>query len=233
MSIAADVIFGAVIGLSFSVWPGEGLSRSVRGVVRGGFAGGLATGAGSVAANLVAVMVIGSILTGMSSSGLVTDRMRLALSIICGVVLVVCGWRLMEDRTPGALHRDRDGDHIRTLSRSLFLDRFFASFLTLRWHLCWWLAGAGMLLGPLADGWYGMAGFAAGLTVADLGVRILIAFQLSHTDREWALSDRIFRIVTASTGLAVAGLGFFIGLQAARQISLKSALTRIVETVFG
>jgi len=233
VSVSANVIFGAVIGLSFSVWPGEGLSRSVRGVVRGGFAGGLAAGAGCVAANLVAVLALCAVLMSTPVSALLTEPTRLTLEILCGVVLVVFGWRLMEDHTAGALHRDREGDYIRTWSASPFLDRFFASFLTPRWHLLWWLAGAGMLLGPIADGRIGVASFAAGLTVTGLGVRLIIALRLSEPDREWALSDRVFRIVTASTGLAVVGLGFLVGLQAVGQIYLEPALKRIVESVFG
>ncbi len=233
MSAAAEFIFGAVIGLSLSVWPGEGLSRSVRGVVRGGFPGGLAAGAGCVAANLVAVLALGALLTSPFFSALLTRETRLVLKIVCGAVLVVFGWRLMDDHTPGALHRDRDADHIRTWSASPFLDRFVASLLTPRWHLLWWLAGAGMLLGPVARGFAGLVPFAAGLTVSGLGVRLIIALRLSEPDREWALSDRVFRIVTASTGLAVAGFGFLLGLRAIGQGTFQPALERIVAFVFG
>ncbi len=233
MSAIHDAIFGIVIGLSLSVWPGDGLSRAVRGAVRGGLAGGLAAGVGGVAANLLAALLIGTVVLLAPVTGNHDSAGAMVVGLLSGTALVVLGWLLMEDRTAGAVHRERAGDHVRVWAKNPFLDRFFASVLSPRWHVLWWVAGTGMLLVIARDGWRGLAAFAVGLGLSGLLVRTILAVRLAAPGREWAVSDRTFRIVTALAGLGIVGLGFFVAYDATVRISLDESLKRIVETVFG
>ncbi len=232
MSVTQDVIFGVVIGLSLSVWPGDGLSRAVRGAVRGGVAGGLAAGVGGVAANLIAIFFMGAVLLSAPVTKNFESPGAMIVGVLSGTALVVLGWRLMEDRTVGALHRERAGDHVRSWAENPFLDRFLASLFSPRWHVLWWLAGTGLLLIIARDGRLGVAVFAVGMAFSWLLVRTIMAVRLAAPGREWAVSDRAFRIVTALAGLGIVGLGFLVGLDAAGRISLDEPLKRIVETVF-
>lgn len=233
MSLAFDAIYGAVIGLSLSVWPGEGLSRNVRGVVGGGVPGGLLVGAGWGLANLLAVFAIGAALLSPRASPYLESPAVPIARMLAGVVLVVLGWRLMEDRTPGALHRDRGSDHLRIWSVNALLDRFLATLLAPHWLVLWWLAGAGILLGPAGrDGWRGVGAFAAGMTLAGILVWGGIAAALAESRREWAMSDRVFRIVTALSGLGMVVVGALLAIPAGRHLFLEDLLNRIVGRVF-
>jgi threonine/homoserine/homoserine lactone efflux protein len=232
VSLALDAISGAAIGLSLSVWPGQGLSRSVRGAVRGGVAGGLAAASGWMAANLLIVFGIGALLLREPVSAWVHSPAARLAEVLSGVVLVVLGWRLMEDRTPAALHRDRAEDHLRPWSVSPFLDCFVATIFASHWLVLWWLAGAGILLGPARDEWRGVSSFALGLCLAGLLVKWGIAVSLAAPGREWAWSDRVFRIVTALSGMVIALLGFLVAVPPARQSFVRDLLARIVESVF-
>jgi threonine/homoserine/homoserine lactone efflux protein len=233
VSVALDFIFGSVIGLSLSTWPGDGLSRAVRGAVRGGVGGGLAACGGGVAADLCGALLVGTILLSALLSESQGSTAVAIAGVVSGLVLAVLGLRLMEDRTAGALHREREGDHLRAFARNPFLDRFIATLLSLRWILLWGLAGAGILSGPAGRGWPGIAAFAAGLTLSGLLFGSIVVARLAAPGREWALSDRTFRILTALAGLGVVGMGVLVLLDAVRMFSLVDSLVRIVEVVFG
>jgi threonine/homoserine/homoserine lactone efflux protein len=224
---------GALIGLAGAARPGAERTLTVRGAVRSGIPGVLAVGAGALAADLLVVAILGGFLVGQSRALAHPPPALLAAGIVTGLVFVIFGWRLMEEKAAGALHRERSGDHVRTWSRNPFLDRVAAALLSPGRQTLWWLAGVGVLLGPARDGLPGIAAFAAGLLAGGLSFGILVARGLSRPGSEWAVSDRRFRILTTLTGLLIAVVGFHVGEQALANSRLAEIALRIVGTVFG
>jgi threonine/homoserine/homoserine lactone efflux protein len=210
------LLTGLAVGLPLAVWPGPVLHRTIRSVPEFGVRAGIRAGGGHVLVDLAMIAILGTLALTQVEFFL---GVRTALGVIAAGALGALGFRLMDRRVAGTLARESD--------------RIVATVANPFWHLFWWTAGLRLIVFSAGRGATGVSFFAVGYLLPGLLWPTFVAARLVRGDRDAALADRQYRILTSLSGLALVAVGFWLGSEALSGSGVRAALTRAVAAVFG
>jgi threonine/homoserine/homoserine lactone efflux protein len=226
-------LVGLAVGVPLALAPGAVVVRTIHAVPEHGIRAGIRAAGGRFFADLLAIGLL-SIVALSPPEILVRDgRPGTVIGIAGGIVLLVIGFRLMDRRIVGALSRDQGSGGTPAVHGNPVVDRFVATIASPWWHLFWWTAGLCVLLRAAGPGISGIGIFAATFLVPGLLWPTFVAVRLSEPERETAITDRQYRILTSVGGLILVGTGFFFGGTALSGSGIHEMLERVVANWFG
>ncbi|MHC4471058.1 MAG: hypothetical protein ACYTDY_08580 [Planctomycetota bacterium] len=216
-----------------SVRSEETVAMTIRGLPRRGALAGAFAAAGGTIADLTILLVLGSIVRTHPRFFTSAGGIGTWLGLAAGTTLVILGWRLMDDRTGGALSRERGGVIYRAYHANPVLDRLIGALLSPWRQVFWWTAGLYLVAAAARAGPEGITALAGGFALAAVAWPTFVAARLKDLKRERALSDRQYRVVTSLGGLALAATGLWTGAAAVAGSRVRGLLERIASGAFG
>jgi threonine/homoserine/homoserine lactone efflux protein len=231
--IAARFLVGLLVGLALAVRPGRTSDLAIRDAASRGAFSGLRAATGRAIADALALCLLA--ILALEHRELFTAGGSPApwLEAAAAIGLLVLGWRIMGDGTPGALWHERGEKAADPVLGSVVSDRLAGALLDPAWHLFWWLAGLRLVLGASSDGWRGVFSLGVGLVIAGPLWYSLVAGRLGDSRRERAFSDRALRIFTSLGGLLLVGFGLGFGFAAITDTKLGDEMLRFLAGAFG
>ena len=226
-------IEGLVVGLALNLRPGREVAVTVRNAGRGRVGTMLLSLSGRALADLLPLAALGAAALARPGWALPGGPPGVAFGLLAGLVAGVAGWRLMDDRSGGTLHRDGGRDPLQSLSRNPVWDRLAASFSSPGWYLFWCTAGLYLVLEAVRWGVPGLGTLAGGVAAGGIGWHLFVTWRLASPGRDWGLSDRQFRVLTSLVGLLLVALGLRIAATALSGSGIRDVLGGAVEAVFG